>query len=109
MAILKMRWMGEGILEKKNCMIFFSCHKKNHMFGTGFVINKKIKHLVMDFKATSHTMCRLRKQGLFCNYRFICVHASTEEKSEEEKDAFYGNLDKIYDERPKRNKKNNYR
>jgi hypothetical protein len=60
------------------------------MFGTGFIVNKKIKHLVMDFKAKSHTTCRLRIRG------------QTEEKSEEEKDVFYNNLDKIYDECPKR-------
>jgi exonuclease III len=97
-----MRWIGEGILGKKNHMIFFSCHKKNHMFGTGFIINKKIKHLVMDFKAKSHTMCRLRIRGLFLTIVFFCVHGSTEEKSEKEKDAFYDNLDKIYDECPQR-------
>jgi hypothetical protein len=64
-AVQEMRWIGQGILEKKNHMIFFSCHKKNHMFGTGFIINKKIKHLLMDFKAKSHTKCRLRIWGQF--------------------------------------------
>jgi hypothetical protein len=38
----------------------------------------------------------------FFNYSFICVHAPSEEKSEEEKDAFYDDLDEIYDECPKR-------
>jgi hypothetical protein len=71
------------------------------MFGTGFIVNKKINHLVMDFKAKSHTTCRLRIQEQFLDYSFICVHAPTEEKSKEEKDVFYNHLDKIYDECPK--------
>jgi hypothetical protein len=35
---------------------------------------------------------------LFFYYSIICVHAPTEEKNEEEKYAFYDDLDKIYEE-----------
>jgi hypothetical protein len=78
-----MRWIGEGILEKKNHMIFFSCHKKNHMFGTGFIINKKIKHLVMDFKAKSHTMCRLRIRRPFLTIVLCtCPNRGKEQRGE---------------------------
>jgi hypothetical protein len=48
-AIQEIRWTGEGIIDKKNHTIFYSCDRKCHMFGTGFVVNKRIKHLVTDF------------------------------------------------------------
>ncbi|KAJ9589104.1 hypothetical protein L9F63_017608 [Diploptera punctata] len=102
LALQEVRWIGNGILEKKSHTIFYSCHKKGHAFGTGFVLHKRIKHLIMDFKAKSPRSCILRIKGCFFNYSFICVHAPTNEKNEEEKERFYDELDKIYDECPKR-------
>ena len=58
------------------------------MFGTGFIVNKRIKHLVTDFKAKTPRICKIRVRGLFFNYSFICVHAPTEEKHDDEKDNF---------------------
>jgi hypothetical protein len=45
--------------------VFYSCHKKDHAFGTGFSINKRIKHLIIDFDSKSSRMCRLRVRGQF--------------------------------------------
>jgi hypothetical protein len=67
-AIKEMRWIGEGVIEKKNHIVFYSCQKRDHIFGTGFIINKRIKHLIMDFKAKSSRMCQLRIKGKFFNY-----------------------------------------
>jgi hypothetical protein len=50
-AIHEIRWTGEGIIDKKNRTIFYSCDRKHHIFGTGFIVNKRIKHLVTNFKA----------------------------------------------------------
>jgi mRNA deadenylase 3'-5' endonuclease subunit Ccr4 len=40
-------------MAKKDHILFYSCQKKDHVFGAGFVVNKRIKHLVVDFKAKS--------------------------------------------------------
>jgi hypothetical protein len=50
-ATQEIRWTGEGIIDKKNHTLFYSCNRKHHMFGTDFTVNKRIKHLVTDFKA----------------------------------------------------------
>ena len=65
------------------------------MFGTGFIINKRIKHLVTDFKAKTPRICKIHVRGLFFNYSLICVHVPTEEK-DDEKDNFYEDLHQIY-------------
>jgi len=77
------------------------------MFGTGFIVNKRIKHLVTDFKAKIPRICKIRVRGLFVNDSLTCVHAPMEEKDDDddEKDNFYEDLDQIYEECPKRDVK----
>jgi hypothetical protein len=70
------------------------------LFGTGFIVNKRIKHLVTDFKAKTPRICKIRVRRLFFNYSLICAHAPTEEKHDDGKDNFYE--DQIYEECPKR-------
>jgi exonuclease III len=96
-AIQELRWLDKGVLEKRNHVIFYSCQKKSHMFGTGFIVSKKIKHLILDFQAKSHRTCRLRTRGNFFNYSLICSHSPTEGKADEEKDS-YDELDEMYGE-----------
>ena len=52
-AIQEVRWTGQGALEKRDHTIFYSCDKRQHLFGVSFVVNKNFKHLVMDLKAIS--------------------------------------------------------
>jgi hypothetical protein len=39
-----------GTIGKKNWIIFYSCDSKEHKLGTGFVIHKEVKHLIMNFQ-----------------------------------------------------------
>jgi hypothetical protein len=45
-----MRWTVEGILDKKYHNIFYSCDRKHHMFGTGFLVNKRISTWLQTLK-----------------------------------------------------------
>jgi hypothetical protein len=99
--VQEMRWIGLGTIEKKNWIIFCSCDNKEQKLGTGFVIHKKVKHLIMDFQPKSPRMCWLRIRGKFFNYSIINVHTPTEDKSDNEKDAFYDGLRNLYDASPK--------
>jgi hypothetical protein len=99
--IQEMRWIGSDKIEKKNWIIFYSCDKKEHKLGTGFVIHKKVKHLIMNFQLKSPHMCWLRIRGKFFNYSIINAPAPMEDKSDIEKDAFYEGLRNLYDDCPK--------
>jgi hypothetical protein len=56
------------------------------MFGTAFLVDKKKKHLVLNFVSYGKKMCMLRLKGKFFNYSLINVHAPTMESEEEGKD-----------------------
>jgi hypothetical protein len=79
-AIQEIRWMGQSILEKKEGNIYYSCHNKLHQFGTGFIVSKKSKHLVIDFQPVNWRLCNLRMKGRFHNYSIICIHVPTVEE-----------------------------
>jgi hypothetical protein len=92
--------LGRSIIEKKHCTIYDSCDDKQHIFGTGFVVSKRIRSRVIGFKPVDKRICVLRIRGKFKNYSFICAHAPTEEKSEREKDKFYERLERTYKQCP---------
>ena len=104
-CVQEMRWLGTGTIEKKDWIIFYGCDAKEHKFGTGFVIHKRVKHLVMSFEPKSPRMCSLRIRGKLFNYSIINAHAPIEDKTDSEKDAFYDELRKLYDACPKRDVK----
>ena len=79
----------------------YSGNKEKSQFGTGFLINKKYKHLIMDFSPETDHICSLQIRGVFFNTTIICVHAPAEEKDEIQKDSFYEDLERIYMKIPK--------
>ena len=95
-----MRWIERRVSEKRDHTVFYSCDKRQHLLGVGFVVKKNFKHLVVDFKAISTRICTLRIKGKFFNYAIINVHAPTEVSAEEEKESFYDLLQKTYEESP---------
>jgi exonuclease III len=48
LALQEIRWTGHNIFEKRECNIYYSCYNKLHQFGTGFIVSKRAKHLVID-------------------------------------------------------------
>jgi exonuclease III len=96
-AVQEVRWTRQSIFEKKECTVYYSCHKSIHQFGTGFIDRKKIRDLVIDFQPINMRICKLRLKGSFQNYSLISAHAPTEEKNESKKDAFYDTLERTYE------------
>jgi hypothetical protein len=95
-ALQEIRWIGKGTMQKREWDLYYSCHETENIFGTGFLVNKKIKHLIIDFHAVSMRLCSIRTKGKFLNISIICAHAPTEDKSEDKKDDFYDAIERIY-------------
>jgi hypothetical protein len=100
-AVQEIRWSGSEIFDSGDFIVCYSGNKERRQFGTGFLINKKYKHLIMGFSPETDCICSLRIRGRFFDTTIICVHAPTEEKDEIHKDDFYEDLERIYMKAPK--------
>jgi hypothetical protein len=82
-AIQETCWIGQGILERRDCNVYYSCQKSKCEFSCGFVVNRKVKHLVMDFTPIDHRICIHRVRGRVNNTSLIfhtsCVVAKIKE------------------------------
>ena len=88
-------------MKKASHTVYYSCHEKFHIFGTGFVVGKRAAQLIIGFKPVDHRICYIRMKGKFYNYSLWSVHAPTEPSEEEDKDAFYGALEQSLDQAPR--------
>lgn len=92
----------EWYIPKKDFDLYYSCHhNQKHIFGTGFIVVKRIKHLVLDFIPVNERICLIRVKVKFFNLTIINAHAPTEDKDEGIKDEFYETLERVYDCRSK--------
>jgi hypothetical protein len=80
-------WTGTGILENRYCNFFYNCDNKVHILGAGFLVSKRIKHLIIDYKPTTPRNCTLRMRGKVFNYSIVNGHAPLDISDDEEKDG----------------------
>jgi exonuclease III len=102
-ALQEICWIGQGIVERRDSSIYYSCQKSKRECVCGFIVNKKAKHLVIDFIPIDHRICNLRVKRRFNNLSLICAHATTEEKNEDIKGMFYDDLETTIIKCPKNN------
>ena len=57
--------------------------------------------MVLNFQPIEERMCILRIKGRFKNYSLINEHAMTNDSPDEEKEAFYEKLSRVYDNYPR--------
>jgi len=95
-ALQEIRWLGNGTLEKKKCVIFYSCNPVRHVLGIRFYVNSRFLPNILHFVPVNDRLCWIRVRGKFRNYSIINAHAPTEDKDDEEKDDFYLKLETVY-------------
>ncbi|XP_038106501.1 craniofacial development protein 2-like [Culex quinquefasciatus] len=109
-AIQEVRWPGHGEREftavdpiantSFKYHIYYSGGEKA-MHGVGFVVIEDQKNRVIKWKVVNNRICVLRIKGKFFNYSLINIYAPTNDKPDDDKDAFYERLDKTYGECPR--------
>lgn len=101
LAVQETRWTYTGTMDVSGYTIFNSGPKSiNHEHGVAFIVHQKLKTMVLDFKPIDKRMCVLRVKTKFFNISLINIHAETEDKDEEVKDAFYSQLARTYEALP---------
>ena len=90
-----MRWIGQGCKSQAHCDIYYCCHAVRREFGCGFAVGRRqLRHLVSGLIPVNERLAKIRIKAKTQN---ISAHAPTEEKDDTIKDAFYANLEDIYD------------
>jgi len=65
------------------------------------MIRNEIKKNILSFEPYNERLCKLRIKGRFNTPSTISAHPSTEEKTDEEKEKFYEDLQTIHNRIPK--------
>jgi len=56
-AVQEIRWSGSEIFDSGDIIVCYGGNKERRQFGTGFLINKKYKHLIMGFSTETDRIC----------------------------------------------------
>ena len=87
-ALQEIRWFGNGILEKKNCVILYSWNPVRHVIGLGFYVNPRFLSNNPSFEPVNDRLSWVRVRGKYRNYSIINAHSPTKDKDDEENDTF---------------------
>lgn len=69
-------------------------------FGDAFIVNRKFKSNVIDFKPIHEGLCILPISVKLVNIWLVNIYASTEEKYGVVKEQYYNSLERLYDSLP---------
>ena len=69
--------------------------------GTGSFVHRRIVSAVKRVEFVSDRLPYIVLRGRWRNIVVVNVHAASEEKSDESKDSFYGELEQVFDHFPK--------
>ena len=98
LALQEIRWKAEGRIDKNNYTFLYGGETKQGKNGTGFMIKKKFKERIMEYRRINGRISVLRVKNKIANITIVNGYAPTEESGEDEKDAFYEELEKVCEE-----------
>ena len=97
-ALQEIRWPQQGEIKVGNYTILYSGKEDGaHEFGVGFCIHDKLIKAVEAFTPINERIARIRIKFKWFHMSLITAHAPTEDKDDNDKDEFYGNVQDIYD------------
>lgn len=94
-ALQEIRWSEEGTININDTTSLYGKCNESRQFGVGFAVNKSLAHTIKEFKVINCRIAILIVKAKFFDTVFINVHAPTEEKSQEEKEEFYAQIEDI--------------
>jgi hypothetical protein len=94
-GVQEVRWEGGGTEPVGEYTFFYVKANENHELGTGFFVHKRIISAVKRVEFVSDRYIILR--GRWCHIFVLNVYAPTEDKTDDVKDSFYEELERVFD------------
>jgi hypothetical protein len=95
------RWDGGGIKPAGKYTCIYGKRNENHELGTVFSYIRESYQQLEVVEFLSDRMSYIILRGRWCNIIVLNVHAPTEDKIDDMKDSFYGELEHVFDKLPK--------
>ena len=103
LGLCEMRWknFGETTTEEE-LKVFFSGKEDKHEHGVGFLVQKDIVNTVMVCRPVSSRLIAIRLRAVPFNITIVHVYALTSDHDDNEIEEFYGQLQNVFDQTPKK-------
>jgi hypothetical protein len=96
-GVQEVRWEGGGTEPVGEYKCFYGKRNENHELGTGFFVHKRIIPAVKTVEFVSDRMSYIILRGRWCHIIGLIVHAPTEDKTDDVKNSFYEELERVFD------------
>jgi hypothetical protein len=93
----EVRWEGGGTEPAGEYTFIYRKGNENHELGTGLFVHKRIMSAVKRVEFVSDGMSYIILRGRWCHIIVLNVHAPTEKTTDEVKDSFYEELERVSD------------
>jgi hypothetical protein len=102
-GVQEVRWEGGGTEPAGEYIFFYGNENEIHELGTGFFVHQRIISAVKKVEFVSDRMSYIIGvlRGRWCHIIVLTVHAPTEDKTDDVKDSFYEELERVFVKFPK--------
>jgi hypothetical protein len=94
-GVQEVRWEGDGTELTREHTFFYLKGNENHELGTGFFVHKRIIPAVKRVEFVSDRKSCIILRGRWCHITVLNVHAPTEDETDDVKDSFYEELERV--------------
>jgi hypothetical protein len=100
-VVQEVRWEGGGTEPAGEYTFFYEKGNENNELGASFFVQTRIMSAVKRVEFVSDRMLYIILRGRWCHIIVLNVHTPTEDKTDDVKDSFYKELERLFDKFPK--------